>query len=1719
MRRRNGGGFVFALMVVVLSLLFFGWVPGWSGPGVAGEVYATGAASVSGEAYADGQGTLGAAGLGVSGSVYAAGQGVAEAVYGSGVRVFVVHSATSAKLVVDAVGQLLQNPTVAQEVYFRVRSTQQVADTDQAQLKEFLEQSDLVLIEWCFRPGMLKIQTILEQNPGLLTPQKDFVVVASEISLARYTTIGGQRVFDGLDDATLDKILNVDKETDAQAKLSVWEQAYPQIKPWSDVRRYYEARGTENYIEQLKLVISRWAERNNRPELVLGYAPYKSVPRQMVYSPWDKRTYTSVNDYVYASETLGHWQPGRPVAGLIEYDSPVLAGNTAHLDLLAEKLEKQGFNVLPVGAKYGEDTYEALVKFFSTAPSGTDWEKNPNAYEPRVDVVVSCGTFSLGSGKKYEQTNSFLRWLDVPVLRAVTSTKRPPEEWEASAEGLPWGEVYYQIALPEIQGIAEPVFVAGQGTYVDDLTGAGVTAYVPVPERIERVARRARAWVDLTRTPLAEKRVALIYYNYPPGKQNIGASYLAVPDSILGILQALKEKGYRTGDALPQGPEELVSLLLQAGINVAGWAPGVLDQLAGQAVAGAVYGPVLWSADRYRQWFDRQSELVQKEMIEGPCGYIEAYVRRALELNQPAQAEKTVAAWQRELQSLLSGMKGQDAAAPLLDRMVAALNRVIATTGAEREQAWQDFLRAKEQFRALNLPGMSGWGEPPGNVMVVDRGGQQYLVLPGLVFGNIFVGPQPQRGWEADAGKLYHSLVVPPPHQYLAFYAYLGEEFGAHALIHLGRHGTYEWLPHKQALLTPGDYPDVVVSDRPSIYVYIVDGIGEGLQAKRRGLAVIVDHLTPPLQPTELYGDLVQLKALVEDYEKMAGATEELQLRLRQSYLEQIKAKIADLHLEAELPPGLDGDELVEAVHHYLLELESTLMPYGLHVFGSRWADDKVAALACAMVSLDGGPNAPSLQRVLAKTQGWDYDRLTASQLEQLNRMARSAVAACLEKPPSVVAAAYTNDPNLQAELSGVLDTAREYIEKVLASFPNELANLLDALDGRFVDPGQGNDPVRNPAALPTGRNFYGLDPSQIPTKAAYELGRKLADEAWQRLVGEAAAAGQPPPEKVAAVVWCVETARDDGTMVSFVLRLMGVHPVWDKAGAVKGNVAPDRLDDLNRPRVDVVVTTSGLFRDIYGQVLVLMDRGFRVALAASYDPIVRDHPDLKGALDAALQPLAAAKLLVKGNDPLDRNFVAKHWVAAAQQLLQAGLPAEEAGILAITRIFAPPVGDYGAGVSHAVEQAWTWEDRGQIADLYLQRMSHAYSEQMWGEAHPELLRSLLEGVTAAFHSRSSNLYGVLDNDDCFDYFGGLSMAIERVNEGRAPQSYILSDANPAQAQVMTLTEYLTRELRTRYYNPEWIRGMMEMGYSGARSLDRDFVANLWGWQVTNPTLIQDWMWNEVADVYLRDKYGLGVRDWLAQGNNAYALISITGTMLTAAQKGFWQADEATLRELANTWARAIIQHGPACCDCSCGNLKMMQWATQFVDSRLLLQLNNVLQNAIRQPVLSPEQLAALTPRGGGSARPAAAAPPSEPKPETQPPEQPKPEETRPPTTQAPKPEEVPPRPEEAPPAQPAPSAVPGTPTTEEAAPAIAAGPTPGPEPGTVAPAAPAVQATPAPSPAPSAAEEPAARAYEVEREPAAAGRGAVPLIAVLGVVALVALGAAGYFLARRRGV
>jgi cobaltochelatase CobN len=654
-----------------------------------------------------------------------------------------------------------------------------------------------------------------------------------------------------------------------------------------------------------------------------------------------------------------------------------------------------------------------------------------------------------------------------------------------------------------------------------------------------------------------------------------------------------------------------------------------------------------------------------------------------------------------------------------------------------------------------------------------------------------------------------------------------------------------------------------VIGETPALYLYTVDGVGEGLQAKRRGLSVIIDHLIPPLKTTEAYGAVLELQQLVEQYE--AQDVPERQAAIARN----LREKIAQAHFTSDLGAEVlshGDDTLVHTVGHFLEEFKTTFLPYGLHTFARPWDPEKVEVLADSM------------------------SRMQADQEE-----------------------------SRREEFRGLIE----------ASFAAERNALLRALDGRYVDPGKGNDPIRTPEALPTGRNFFAIDASVMPTRISFELAR--------RLVAEAIALRDPMPEKLSAILWAVETVRDEGTTVSFVLQMLGIRPEWDTRGLVKDLHAVP-LEELGRPRIDVVVTTSGLFRDLFGRLLMLLDKAFRVTLAASYHTIVREHPDLARELQQVLAVLEESQRYY-GHDPLAQNYVARHWVEQLRQAPALG------GELALARIFGPAEGAYGAGISRVIEQAWTWQHRSEVTDVYLHRMSHAYTAREWGVSRAGLYQDALRGIDLSFHGRATNLYGVVDNDDYFDYFGGLSMAIEKIN-GRVPGNYVLFHADPERSRIEPLERFLARELRTRYFNPEWITGMMREGYSGARTISNKFVEFTWGWQVTNPDIIRDWMWDEVVDVYVRDKHNLGVTRWLSERQNAAALTNIAAILLTAADKGFWRATPETLSELATRMGELVAQHGPACSAHVCGNEHTQRFAAQWMRSDLRARFATVMAAA-----------------------------------------------------------------------------------------------------------------------------------------------------------------------------
>ena len=656
---------------------------------------------------------------------------------------------------------------------------------------------------------------------------------------------------------------------------------------------------------------------------------------------------------------------------------------------------------------------------------------------------------------------------------------------------------------------------------------------------------------------------------------------------------------------------------------------------------------------------------------------------------------------------------------------------------------------------------------------------------------------------------LHANTSITPPHQFLAFYHWLRDRFKADAVVHVGRHSTYEFLPGKAVGLAADDYPSLIAADLPGVYPYIVDGVGEGTQAKRRGLAVIIDHLTPPLAATPLYDQLLALRQIVESFE--AASSESLKAQAARTMREQVIALNLKAELEASMADVLavrgigfeaaDDDLLAHEVGHYLTKLQEKFMPYGLHIFGRNWSQKALDLMLGSMKQ--GGIDDPEISRKLA-----DSPRL-------------------------------------------------------------EMLGLLAGLDGRYIPPGKGNDPLRSPDSLPTGRNFHAVDGDILPTKIGYQLGEKLAKKSVDRT-------GKNEQGSEGIILWASDAVRDEGVMVAFALAMMGAEPVWNARGIVTDvRLKPGAI------RRDVIITTSGLFRDLYPNLNNLIDRAGRLALAASAAGLLEQRPELKEALAAALGPLPAAPW---GRESVADNRVAREWLHRLSALEASGLPTKEAGHAAAQRIFGDAPGAYGAGVNRLTERSGAWRERDEIGRAYRNRMGHAYGLDDNGEAAHSAFDTALDGIRRTYHGRASNLYGLLDNNDAFDYLGGLSLAIEG-RTGQPPEALILQHAEPGRADVEPLTTALLGELRGRFLNPAWLKPLMEHGYAGARTMGQEFLENLWGWQVTRPDLVKNWAWDEVKAVYFDDSQKLGLPKFLGQGQNAHVKAHMLAIFMVAAEK------------------------------------------------------------------------------------------------------------------------------------------------------------------------------------------------------------------------------------------
>ncbi|WP_229487700.1 cobaltochelatase subunit CobN [Pseudoduganella lutea] len=1102
------------------------------------------------------------------------------------------------------------------------------------------------------------------------------------------------------------------------------------------------------------------------------------------------------------------------------------------------RIEAAGQPCVQVLTRWGGASREAL-------------ERLPELLAPaRPAALVVLQDFVVGAAEGREAVAEALKCLDIPVFKGIRLSDRTALQWRLSPDGLPPDSVQYRVALPELQGIGQPIVVAALGNAQrDKATGIENRPPVMLDAEAERLAARVVRWLALRDKPNRDKRVALIYYNHPPGRQNIGADNLDVPASLFDMLHALKDAGYTVGE-LPASPEALLDRIMAHGVNLPE------DRAALRELAGTVNTV---SAADYGKWFATLSPRVQNEMTSGLLGRLHADVLEAEKAGEWVLGRKQVDVIVKELQHLVEGADHPQREAAISD-LAALGDGYRACLDVRAPRRCKALAPLASKLAGYGIEGLKGWGNAPGRIMV-DSG---KMLVPGLVFGNVFIGPQPPRGWEVDEELLHANTSITPPHQYLGFYHWVRDRFKADALVHVGRHSTYEFLPGKAVGLASDDYPSLIAGDLPGIYPYIVDGVGEGTQAKRRGLAVIVDHLTPPLASTPLYDDLLALRQVVESYE--AANSESLKTQAASLMRERVVALNLKAELEASMADVLavrgigydaaDDDLLAHEIGHYLTKLQEKFMPHGLHIFGRPWKKDSIDLMLASM-----------------KKGGVDGQEVSAE-----------------------VAAKLTASPRL------------------------EMRALLAGLDGRYIEPGKGNDPLRSPEALPTGRNFHAVDGDILPTKLGYQLGANLADKAIARARGDAKAA----QGSEGIILWASDAVRDEGVMVAFALAMMGAEPVWNARGIVTGvQLKP------GAPRRDALVTTSGLFRDLYPNLIRLIDRAGRLALAASADTLVAQDPALREALEAALAPLGGAAW---GDEPVAGNRVAGEWLTRHRALVRAGLPVAEAGRGAAQRVFGDAPGAYGTGVNRLTERSGAWRERDDIGAAYRNRMGHAYGLDGSGEAQHAAFDAALDGIARTYHGRASNLYGLLDNNDAFDYLGGLSLAVEG-RTGRVPDALILQHAQPGRADVEPLAAALLGELRGRFLNPAWLKPLMGHGYAGARTMGQEFLENLWGWQVTRPDLVKDWAWDEVKSVYFDDRHGLGLPQFLGQRHNAHVKAHMLAIFMVAAEKGFWKTDPETIKRMGGELARLVAANGLPGSGHTAPDHPMWTWLSPQLDS------------------------------------------------------------------------------------------------------------------------------------------------------------------------------------------
>jgi cobaltochelatase CobN len=751
------------------------------------------------------------------------------------------------------------------------------------------------------------------------------------------------------------------------------------------------------------------------------------------------------------------------------------------------------------------------------------------------------------------------------------------------------------------------------------------------------------------------------------------------------------------------------------------------------------------------------------------------------------------------------------------------------------------------------------WGPPPGE-LYVDRSGDPRgeLVLAALRAGNLVLLVQPPRGFGENPVAIYHDPALPPSHHYLAAYRWLEEDFGAHAVVHLGKHGTLEWLPGKNLGMSAACWADAVLGDLPLIYPFLVNDPGEGTQAKRRAHATIVDHLVPPMTRAETYGDLARLEQLLDEHASLAA--------LDPGKLPAVRAQIWTLIQAARLdhdlglssrPHDVEFDDFLLHVDGWLCEVKDAQIRDGLHVLGVAPAGAERVGLVLAMLQArqlwSGHAGAmPGLREALGLAEDGSATRTEVDQVERQARALVEAMELAGWRPGAAPAVAADVVGARHEPVERLLRFAAAELVPRLEATTGEIDAVLHALDGGHVPAGPSGSPLRGLVnVLPTGRNFYAVDPKAVPSRLAWETGQQLAESLLARYREETGGW----PASVGLSVWGTAAMRTSGDDVAEVLALLGVRPVWDDVSRRVTGLEVVDLAELDRPRIDVVIRISGFFRDAFPHVVAMLDDAVTLVAGLDEDPaanLVRAH--------------ALADL--ERHDDLRR---------------------------ATTRIFGSPPGAYGAGLLPLLDSR-SWRDDADLAEVYAVWGGHAYGRGLEGRAAREDMEHAYRRIAVAVKNTDAREHDIADSDDYYQYHGGMVATVRHLT-GAAPRAYVGDSTRPEQVRTRSLHEESARVFRSRVVNPRWVQAMRRHGYKGAFELAAT-VDYLFGWDATTG-VVADWMYERLTAVYVLDPE---TREFLEQ-SNPWALRGITERLLEAVDRGLWEAPEdVTLQALRQVY-------------------------------------------------------------------------------------------------------------------------------------------------------------------------------------------------------------------------